>query len=340
MGTSEMERRDRDMQPIYIVVDGQSDAAHPDLSTIAQALLRGWRLIAGCVILAILVVIGARHLAATPSMSVAILSANPFSVENSSSRGLSSTASTAASLLGVGSTPQVTTDFDRYIQSLLSVRVGQHLMDKYHVDRVLFDEHWDGRQWVLPNDSIIKTFLRWVMVLPAPGKPNAEAVARRLKEIVTIDKLDDSSPFQRVTLTAKSPELAVTILSQLLEGADDVVRRDSLAQTSAYQTYLTRRLQDSNVPALERETLTSRVSELDQKMMLVSTNLPFAMVIDDGPYIERQRVSMPVILLATVVAGAILGCILVFFVNMFPSAFGRIGARYRDAGGVDARVSR
>lgn len=160
-----------------------------------------------------------------------------------SSIGGAGTAGVARRLLGGvqsgGSDP-----YQEYLQLLPSTRLAQVLIDKYHLDRVIFSKQWDNEkgEWKTSSLQPYKDAIKRLLGMPVSREPGVDRMMKFFDANLSIagvssgmasSLIPGSSTYTSVVLKFDDPQQAVYILDTILIATDQIIRDDERRDVDA-----------------------------------------------------------------------------------------------------------
>jgi len=217
----------------------------------------------------------------------------------------------ARGLLGIG--PNMDQPkMEKLINLMTSRRLAEQLITKTDILPNLFPADYDPatKSWVEPKSFLfsIKKSIKGLLRLSQWQPPNAFSLANFLSKHIDISQ-SPRSTLKTISFSAKSPELASTILQNVVTEADAIVREDAKERALAATSYINRALQESVTNTEERQSLTALLLSTNRSLLLASTTRTFSMEVIDPPSASPTPISpntqhwlIVSILLATIAA--------------------------------------
>ncbi len=183
------------------------------------------------------------------------------------------------SLVGVDLS-QNNMSFSMYADAMSTRQVAEEISKDDRIMRSLFATQWDAGSgaWREPSSLLgsVGRGAKGLLGIPvrpwrAPGAPE---VQRYIVKHVRFAE-EKRRPVARISYEHQDPAFAGYFLSRLASEADAFMREQSIARTSAYITYLERRMQDVTI-AEQRQSLAQLISSYEKSRMLASSGTPFA----------------------------------------------------------------
>lgn len=209
-----------------------------------------------------------------------------------------------------------TTRFQNFITLLNSYPIGKILTENYDLNRKLAVAKWDpvGRIWVRPNGILnrVKYKLNEYLGLPGWVPPTVHSFLDYLNQRLTIDRVQDAGFFE-VKFEHEDPEVAETVLKILHKEADAFLRNKAYTRTTQEIEFLEQRISDVAIQE-HRQALVALLSGLEQELLVIGPDLPFAADIIQPP-VANKVPTYPRPMLFLVIAalgGVFVGTILAF----------------------------
>lgn len=248
-----------------------------ELGELVQAIRRNGRLIAACVMMALVAALLYLHTAAYQhSITLQVTPANG----NSGNR-VSGQLGGLASLAGVSlPTNPAQASFDLYLEGLTSRQAAEALAKNPEIMQHIFVQEWDAERerWIAPHGLLpaMKHMIQSI-IGPPPQRwspPNSARFQLFLSKNVKILR-NKESPIVTVSILSADPQFGIKLLKALHTAVDGLLRRRALERASVYVQYLRGQLQLVNV-AEYRMALTEALAEQEKMRMMASSTLPFA----------------------------------------------------------------
>lgn len=295
--------------------------APPDIPTslLFQAIWRGRTLIVAvvgaCILLSFV------YLAVYPRQYTVEAVIGP--TQDSSGGAKSALAGIAGVFLGGGGDSDYS--FSKFKQVLVSTRLADRLEKQRGVAKRIIGG-WDEEthSWRRPSGVIdgVKSGLKVVLGMPPWTPPDASQLASRLQNLVTVDRIGGSGPFDlktqllRVSVKMADKDYAVQLLSWILRDSDQIVREDQLTNTTNRIRYLKDLLERTNEVNLNQSLQQILMNEQRTQMTLQADKFYAVDVIDPPHYNSSEfspRPSMVVFTAVLVGLVASLAMIYIFF---------------------------
>ena len=181
--------------------------------------------------------------------------------------------------------------FERLKVILGSVVLAERLQEKHGLLQEVYGGAWDEnrQEWIVPSgeeferSEKIREFLRRNPWRP----PSVEQLASYTGGGIDVET-DNISRFSVVTFQHVNQDFALRFLSTVYSEADELVREQDRERSRSRISYVEEQLgQTTNVDS--RQTLFGILAGEQQKAMLLSSGLPYAARIIDGPGVSRDR---------------------------------------------------
>lgn len=207
--------------------------------------------------------------------------------------------------------------FEIYVESFYSPEVAAQLTTNKALMRGVFPDEWDNRShyWAEPR-SPIRSVAKFVKsILGIPVYPWEKPDAARLQEFIKKEVILVRDPKKFVTtfsIDHQDPKFAVSLLTNLHEAVDSMIRERSLRRANKYIEYLT--LQLTTVTLAEhREALATTLGEQERIRMMSSSDLPYAADPLGAPIVSLHPTKpKPLIFLVlSILAGSFAGMIFI-----------------------------
>lgn len=190
-----------------------------------------------------------------------------------------------SSMAGLGSLvgldiSQNNMSFTMYADALSTRQVAETISKDSRIMRALFPAQWDEAVggWREPSD-LLRSMVRCVRtVLGVPVKPWREPGAADVQRYVVkhVKFVEEKRrPVAHISYEHEDPAFASYFLSRLTGQADTFLREQSITRTSAYISYLERRMQDVTI-AEQRQSLAQLISSYEKARMMASSGTSFA----------------------------------------------------------------
>lgn len=216
-------------------------------------------------------------------------------------------ASAARRLFSSGGAGASNDPFQEYLQLLESPRLFVELSKDVDFLARIFPGKWDAerRAWRAPN-SLYPFFaaIKRALHRPTTWHPDAIALSMYLKRNFSVTQADEvgssavasitrsGNGYYNVSLRARNPDLAASLLSDLLYRADEIVRQEQLRDVDARIAYIRSELE--NITQTDEKTaLISVLTNQEQFKVMIVANKRFAQVLVSPPYASPVPTSPP-----------------------------------------------
>jgi len=213
------------------------------------------------------------------------------------------------------------TDFKIFVAALQSHAAAEVLATNSDLLRRLYPREWSDadHSWHEPPHG----FLHPIVSALASGvglqvrtwePPSANRLYRFLQEIEITSSRD--SPIVTLRVWNKDPDLAKTLLSDLVVSVDRFLRSRALHRADGYIEYLTRKLQQEPV-AEYRQSLLQNLSDQEKRRMMAAANVSYAAELFSGPSASETPVlpSALTTFAVAILAGLISGLVIAYYLN-------------------------
>lgn len=211
----------------------------------------------------------------------------PAELLQSSSGGSSagSALSGASSLLGINLGGGGNVRMSLYLDLLQSPAVAQLLVDKYHLDKILFKGAVDPKtnHWKESFARKRQQFLYGLFGLSLPEGPSVQDVAATINGMLVING-DSGGAATKVDCVSGSPKLCRDVLLLVDHGAQTILNKMATDQATSISKYLSAQIpQVRGVEA--REAMASMLAAAQREIALSSVNQPTVAAILEQPRI-------------------------------------------------------
>lgn len=177
-----------------------------------------------------------------------------------------------------GSGEETLSDYARYLELLMSHPVAARVAADEEILRTVFHEHWDAdnaawREPVTPG-FVVRKLLFGLAGLPSWSPPDAEQMARYLRETIRIERVG-VGPIRRIVFRHRDRDFALRLLAVLHAAADGLIREEAGRRILVEIDYLRGRLADVTVQE-HRVAMTNLLGDQERIRMMISVDLPFA----------------------------------------------------------------
>jgi hypothetical protein len=197
--------------------------------------------------------------------------------------------------------------FQEYQQLLMAPQLRNELAEHYNILPLVFSRQWDSKaeQWKPPGiryaiTSVVKPFLH----LPVTDHPDVVALSRYWEKSFDVEDTKSvggsglssltgaGTGYLTVSVTTDNPKTAETVLTRILDAADNIVRRDQLNDVKARIQYINEELRQITNADQREALLQTLASQEEIKVMMVSDKR-FAYVLVSRPYASPIPTSPP-----------------------------------------------
>lgn len=284
------------------------------VADLVERLVRGWRLIAASVLVALAVGLLAIVLSTPRYRAEMVVIPAPVN-DGPSLRGAGALGG-IASLAGINlNAGQPVAPFDVFRAVLVGPDVARDVGTD-EVLRVVFADRWDPakRQWRPPGGlGGIGARLSGLLGLPdtRDQPPDWRSFQKYLERTVKSSKGIDT-PVWRISYEHADPAFASRLLLALHAAADSHVRARDKARAEANIEHLAMRL-ENETRAENRLVLAASLAEQERVLMMASGETPYAAELVGAVTVTRDPVTpnVPLILAAALLAGLLAGSLLV-----------------------------
>jgi capsular polysaccharide biosynthesis protein len=214
-------------------------------------------------------------------------------------------------------------DFKIFIAALQSHAAAEALATNSELLRRLYPREWSDvdHTWREPSHSLLHPVVRaLVSGVGVPVEtwepPSANRLYRFLQQEIEITSSRDS-PIVTLRLWHKDPDIAKTLLSDLVLSVDRFLRDRALRRADGYIEYLTRKLQQESV-AEYRQSLLQNLTDQEKKRMMAAANVSYAAEVFSGPSASDVPVLPSAIatFVIAVLAGLIGGSVIAYYLHV------------------------
>lgn len=196
------------------------------------------------------------------------------------------------SSLGLGGKEGVQ-PFDLFTEALKSHAVAEALAKEDWVMKTIYAQEWNKAkgEWQRPGGlkMFVKTVMSGMAGRAAWLPPSASRLQFYMKNRVALAATGKSG-VHLLSFSHADPAFAGRFLEAVRRATDDLVRQQTVTRSAEQIQYLRSKLATVTV-ADHRTALTQLLSDSEKKMMLASTNLPYAAQVLDGPHVSEQPTS-------------------------------------------------
>ena len=283
---------------------------------LAGTLRAGWRLVAACGLVALLLAVtGLRLVPAEHTASMVVGPTARTGVAAMGPRKPVHGADGAFGLAEPGPGDETLSDFARFLELLGSVPVAARLMADPALLPRLFPERWDAAtgRWAAPSGvgPAVKRLLLALVGREDWVEPDAEALALRLRRALVVSPVS-TGPMRRLALRHPDRAFALDLLGRITAAADAHLRAEAVRRSVAQIDFL--RAKIASVTQIEqRRPLVELLAEQERVFLLIEVDLPLAADPIEPPSAARLP-DWPdplVVLPAALVGGLVLGVVIV-----------------------------
>lgn len=213
-------------------------------------------------------------------------------------------------------------EFKIFVVALQSHAAAEALSTNTGLLKRLYPRDWSEADhgWREPAHGILHPIVRGLMTalgLPARAwePPTADRVFRFLQQQIEVTSGRDS-PIVTIRVWNQDPELAKTLLSDLVISVDRFLRNRALRRADGYINYLTRKLQQVTV-AEYRQSLLQNLSDQEKNRMMAAANVSYAAEVFSGPSSSEVPVlpSPLATFVLAILTGLITGSVLAYYLH-------------------------
>lgn len=293
-----------------------------DLDAIAvrngiRVLREGWRLVS--VTIAVFIFVGIFLVNTTTSTYTAKFVIGPAPVIGGGATNVSGLGGMLGGFdLGMLGGTSETSDFQYFLELVGSVGLANRLDAKSNMLQQYYAQQWnrDEQDWSKPKGLMFwsKELIKKSINLAAWLPPSTTRLAADLKEAVVISK-DTKTNFSTMRFEHESPEFAEFLLSEIVQEADMMIRTIELERSQKFSSYLEERLGEASQLDI-RQSLISLLSDEERKLMMLSSDLPYAIRVIDGPVVSekptspRPKIVLPLMAFLGFVVGSVMAILL------------------------------
>lgn len=268
----------------------------PTQRELAIALTRGWWLIFLCVLAAVLCAINYLHSATFRYETT--MEVTPAQTSGADAARLSA-AGGLATLAGLAlPNSQGTSDFQLYLDALLSRTMADELAKDPGLMHKLFPSEWDEatQSWHEPPpptgwpaiEMSIQDYLGYPSV--PWHQPDGESLYGFINYYVKIQQDPRKTYKADIIMTYPDRKFAVQFLNLLHQTADDLLRQKTIQRTKAYIAYLSNTLSKTTI-AEQRVAIAQSLSEQEKSAMVAQSGSAYAADLFVRPWANSYPVS-------------------------------------------------
>ena len=196
-----------------------------------------------------------------------------------------------ASLLFGGQ--KVPPEFDRFMQTLVSRSLAEHLLAKPEFVRALFSDEWNPgtRTWGQPRGLMasVRAAVTRAFGLPGYTPPNIERIQQVIDDEIKL-RSGVAANAQVVTYSHEDPQAALYVLRTVIS-ENDAINREQIAQRIASLVARINELLSSTTDLTMRDTLIPLLVEQRRRQLAVQSDAPFAVDVIDPPTVSAEPTS-------------------------------------------------
>lgn len=229
-----------------------------------------------------------------------------LSPSNSATAGPVSKLGRLASIAGIDlSSAKPASNFERFQYLLTSPSLAEFQIREHNPLPEIFADRWDpiAKRW-RPAGGLgasIRAAINPIFGLPIATDPDAHTLATYYGRMLDQQKVPDTG-MVRLVLRGRDPEAAEATLKQLIDDANEMLRREAAANAQHQAAYLRGRLAETQVQDY-RATLIDLLTEQEQTLLLSNGSIPFAAELIEVPNSSGTPTKRP--FLYGAIAGAI-----------------------------------
>jgi uncharacterized protein involved in exopolysaccharide biosynthesis len=284
---------------------------------LVRTLWRGLWLVVAVIVLAVLATAFVLKLEApvyTATMVVA-----PAQADLSAASQLASQLEQFASLAMLAQTPakiEQVSELERYVQLFGSTALAARVEAEHHLLQTVYADYWDReRQTWRPPSGVLASVQRVVLGFfgfPAWTEPNQAHLAEWLASQIEVLRLGGSS-LLRIQMSHASPGFAQSVIEEVHQAADQILREESLARLGAQIAQIESELAGATMPTRKGALEEALVGQYQAQALLRADQPYAAQVVVPAMASALPTSPSPLLVLAlAAVVGAILGIFVVF----------------------------
>lgn len=220
-------------------------------------------------------------------------------------------------LVAVGATA---TSFDYFKQMIRSRSLADVLQEKHGLLQIIYKGSWNAADgtWIKPeiDESSIRQRFRRYFHYNSPRPPDRQTLANFVGGAVRITETP-GLPFFKISVEHSDPDFALFILETVYKEADELLAENDRQKQKRNKEYLQAQLEKTQLKEI-RDSLLGMLMQLEQNMMLNSSEPHYAIKVLEKPWVMRQpkepRLAR-IIGVPSAVAVIIILAILVLFVS-------------------------
>lgn len=277
-------------------------------------LIRGWRTL--CSVLGISVAAALLFVAFAQKTYTAYVLVEPSMLSIQEGNSLAGGGLELLKGLSGADLNSTVTPYMRFISELDAHSVATKMQQQFSVLQVIYPKQWDSstKRWRTPAGPVasLKNGLRALLGFPPhPPGPSIDDLVKFTHSHLAIVPMEKSS-MRRIEFTYKDKAVALAFLANLVRETDGSIRDEVRATASSYVAYLNQALENERSTEV-RAGLAQLIVEQQRRLMMISSNQPFAEEIIDGPFVSSRPTSpQPGLAVALALVAGILICALIF----------------------------
>ena len=185
------------------------------------------------------------------------------------------------------------TSYDKFIYMINTHRTAKAMQGNHQVLQKIFKRNWDTEKhiWKMPNGLIfkIKNTVKGLLGLPEWAPPDNWALQRFIENKIKIS-FTGSTVMRKITFVHEDREFSQLFLQQLFNTVDSLLRNEAHVRISNQIKYIGKQI-ESTVNVEHRKVLFELLSQLDQKKMMLSSDLSYAASLIQKPIASDVPVS-------------------------------------------------
>ncbi len=213
------------------------------------------------------------------------------------------------------------TKYEKFKEMMGSVATAEALIQQGDWLKKVYKGAWDEerQEWIKPQglSSRVRFALSEFFGQEAWAPPSAVNLAGYLRGSLLLAAAEEAPDIVKVSFDHPDPELAGSLLSDVYQVTDDILRRDKAVSTSANIEYLNDKISNVSV-ASYRLVLLELLAQQETTQMLIQTDAPFAAKVLDPVHVSSLPTSPKITLWLAVgvIAGLLLGLSVALVIHM------------------------
>jgi Uncharacterized protein involved in exopolysaccharide biosynthesis len=281
-------------------------AAGRQLRDFVRTLRDGWRILLGCVGVAL--VLSTAAIRIVPPQYTASMVVGPTARLGAAAMGARLPVLKGYDMASAAAEPgpgdEILSDFARYLELLTSIPIAERLLGDADLLHALFPDRWDveNERWRPPSGLVpwCKRLFLSIVGREDWVEPDAERVARTLQDRIVIETIR-TGPMRRISLRHTDRDVALRLLGTVAAATDAHLRAEASRRSAAQIAHVKARLAGITV-AEHRRALADLLSEQERVAMMIEVDLPLAADPIEPPA-AAQRPDWPNPLLIVPMAG-------------------------------------